>query len=199
MSPRDPIPSRAEMRRDAILDAAELVFAQKGYHEAGIADIAAELGIGHGTFYRYFKNKHDIATTILDRVVERIAAIGLAEDPEAANTLAEYRAQVDRILEGMLALAESHPHVVRFFHEQSVQVDVDRLARALDLHAAFTAHFLENGKAKGFLRADLDVASTAQQLVALIFDGMRRAVSLDAAGRRRWADAGVALMFRGLT
>ena len=55
------------------------------------ADIAAELGIGHGTFYRYFRNKHDIAAHVLDRVVERVAAGALEEDPEASDTLEEYR------------------------------------------------------------------------------------------------------------
>ncbi len=193
-----PVPDRAQLRRDEILDAAERIFATKGYHESGIADIAAELGIGHGTFYRYFKNKHDIAVTILERVIQRIAELGLSEDPNAAETLEQYRGQVERILDKMLELADSQPDVVRFFHQQSLQVDSDRLGAALDMHAKFTELFLTNGVKKGFLRAELDIEATSQQLVALIFDGMRRAVRMDAEGRRRWGKAGMALMFDGI-
>ena len=44
-----------EQKRKDILAASVQVFAEKGFHAAGIADIAQKLGIGHGTFYRYFK------------------------------------------------------------------------------------------------------------------------------------------------
>jgi AcrR family transcriptional regulator len=192
--------ARAELRRDEILDAAERVFAEKGYHEAGIADIAADLGMGHGTFYRYFRNKHDIAATVLERVVARIAAAGLAEDPEASETLDQYREQTARILRGMFDLIDEHPMVMRFFHSQSIVVDADRLAAALDAYSTFTRRFLANGVRRGFLRADLDVEITAQALVGIIFEGTRRALRepQPAELRRRWVDAGTALMFDGV-
>jgi AcrR family transcriptional regulator len=192
--------ARAELRRDEILDAAERVFAEKGYHEAGIADIAADLGMGHGTFYRYFRNKHDIAATVLERVVARIAAAGLAEDPEASETLDQYREQTARILRGMFDLIDEHPMVMRFFHSQSIVVDADRLAAALDAYSTFTRRFLANGVRRGFLRADLDVEITAQALVGIIFEGTRRALRAPqpAELRRRWVDAGTALMFDGV-
>ena len=194
-----PVTDRATMRRNEILDAAERIFADKGYHDTGIADIAAHLGIGHGTFYRYFKNKREIADRIMDRVISHMAAVGLAEDPEASDTIEAYRAQVSRILGGMLELAGSQPHLVRFFHQQSLVVDADRLARVLDQYAVFSQRFLINGVSKGFLRPDLDVECTAQALVSLIFEGMRRVLSTeDEHFRRRWIASGMALMFDGV-
>jgi AcrR family transcriptional regulator len=193
-------PTRADLRRDEILDAAERVFAEKGYYEAGIADIAAELGIGHGTFYRYFRNKHDIAATVLERVVERIAAAGLEEDPEASETLEQYREQTERILRRMFDLIDDHPMVMRFFHSQSPVVDAERLSAAIDGYAAHTARFLENGVRRGFLRGGLDTEITAQALVGVIFEGTRRALEAPqpAAVRERWIDAGTALIFEGV-
>ena len=200
MSAASAAAARAELRRDEILDAAERVFAEKGYHEAGIADIAAELGIGHGTFYRYFSNKHDIAATVLERVVARIAEAGLQEDPEASTTLEEYREQTVRILERMFDLIDEQPVVMRFFHVESLVVDPDRLYAALDAYAQFTERFLSNGVRRGFLRADLDVEVTAQALNALIFEGTRRAVMAPQPTdmRRRWIAAGTALMYDGI-
>jgi AcrR family transcriptional regulator len=193
-------PSRSELRRDEILDAAERVFAARGYHEAGIADIAAELRIGHGTFYRYFRNKHDIAATVLERVVARIAAAGLEEDPTAAGSVDEYRAQVERLLRRMFDLIDEHPVVMEFFHSQSLVVDADRMADALDTYASFTERFLSNGVSRGFLRADLDVPVTAQALVGIVFEGTRRALRARRPDevRDRWIAAGTALMFDGV-
>jgi AcrR family transcriptional regulator len=193
-------PSRGDLRRDEILGAAERVFAEKGYHEAGIADIAGDLGIGHGTFYRYFRNKHDIASTVLERVVDRIAAAGLEEDPEAAETIGQYREQTERILRRMFDLIDEHPMVMRFFHSQSLVVDADRLSAALDAYAAFTERFLANGIERGFLRRDLDTEITAQALVGIVFEGTRRALRAPqpAEVRRRWIAAGTALMFGGI-
>lgn len=191
---------RAERRREDILAAAERVFAEKGFHAAGIADIAAELGLGHGTFYRYFDNKQDIANRVLERVVARIAAPALSEDPEASETAAEYREQTIRILEGMFDLIEREPQVMRFFHGESMVVDSDGLASAVDAYSGYTARFLVNGVAKGFLRPTLDVEVTAQALVGIMLEGTRRALSASdrTEARRRWIDAGVALMFDGI-
>ena len=192
---------RVAARREEILDAAERIFADKGYHDAGIADIASDLGIGHGTFYRYFRNKQDIATRVLERVVNTIAQPALAEDPQAAMTLAEYRAQVGRIVAGMFDIVERHPHVMRFFHRQSLVVDARALGEALDAWSAYTAQFLDNGVRRGFLRADLDIEVTAQQLNGLVLEGTRRALAARQSPqlRRRWMDAGIALMFDGIS
>jgi AcrR family transcriptional regulator len=189
----------AARRREAILDAALRIFARKGYHQTGIADIASELGLGHGTFYRYFKNKHDIAVHVLDRVMMRIGEMARTEVPEASESLDEYRAQVHRLLARWLAFADEQPELLRLLHEQSVVIDLERLQRLVEGYVLFTMRFLHNGVAKRFLRADLDVRATAEMLVALILEGTRRALAApDAEARRRWAAAGMALMFDGV-
>lgn len=190
---------RKKARREEILAAAQKIFGAKGYHSSGIADIAEELGIGHGTFYRYFRNKHDIATAVLDQVIERLASVGLAEDPCASNTLEEYREQTARILSGMIDLAAEHPTVLHFFQTQSFAIDPDRLGQTMDRFAEYTGRFLQNGIDKRFLRADLDVEPTSQALVSLIFEGARRGLlGGDEALRDRWIAAGMALMFDGV-
>jgi AcrR family transcriptional regulator len=46
--------------RKAILDAAVKLFAEKGFDQTSIEDIATEAGIGKTTIYGYFPNKNDI-------------------------------------------------------------------------------------------------------------------------------------------
>jgi TetR/AcrR family fatty acid metabolism transcriptional regulator len=43
-----------------ILDAAVKVFANQGYHQSTVSQIAREAGVADGTIYLYFKNKDDI-------------------------------------------------------------------------------------------------------------------------------------------
>jgi len=191
-------PTLVDRRRDEIIDAAAHVFGEKGYHEAGIADIAARLGVGHGTFYRYFKSKRDIANTAFDRAVELVAATMLDEDPGVSATLDEYRAQVGRILGRLLDLFDEQPAMMRFFQRQ--MLDVERLGAALDGFAAYTAMFIQNGVDRGFLRPAIDVRLAAQSLVAVLFDITRRAAAepFDAQTKQALLSNAVDLMFFGL-
>lgn len=55
-------------RRNQILDAAAVLFAQQGFHTTTIKDIAKEAGIADGTIYNYFKNKTALLLAIFNRM-----------------------------------------------------------------------------------------------------------------------------------
>jgi TetR/AcrR family fatty acid metabolism transcriptional regulator len=77
-------------KREAILRAAIKVFAQKGYFNSKVADIAKEAGIADGTVYLYFKSKEEILHSVFDRAMEEFIAEGkreLAEIEEADKRL----------------------------------------------------------------------------------------------------------------
>jgi AcrR family transcriptional regulator len=58
----------AELRRSQILDAAAVVFAEKGFHRSTIKDVAKAAGVADGTIYNYFANKDALILGILDRL-----------------------------------------------------------------------------------------------------------------------------------
>ena len=60
---------RIARRRDEILTAAAHVFAEKGYANATIKEIAYEADVADGTIYNYFEGKHDILLGIADRLI----------------------------------------------------------------------------------------------------------------------------------
>lgn len=51
---------QARSKRDRILDAAQVVFAQKGYYYAKIEEIAELADVGKGTVYEYFASKQEL-------------------------------------------------------------------------------------------------------------------------------------------
>ena len=52
--------ARGERTRHRLLEAAESVFAELGYHEASIVKITEAAGVGQGTFYLYFESKKSV-------------------------------------------------------------------------------------------------------------------------------------------
>jgi AcrR family transcriptional regulator len=52
-------------RENLILQVAEEVFAEKGYHETSMEEIATRVGIAKGTLYLHFARKEDLARALL--------------------------------------------------------------------------------------------------------------------------------------
>jgi AcrR family transcriptional regulator len=55
-------------RKNQILDAAAVTFAEKGYHQTTIRDIAKQAGIADGTIYNYFSSKPELLLGIFERM-----------------------------------------------------------------------------------------------------------------------------------
>jgi AcrR family transcriptional regulator len=62
----------ATERRNQILDVAVTIFARESYAAAGTADIAAAVGVGEPTIYRYFPSKRELYIAALRRADEEV-------------------------------------------------------------------------------------------------------------------------------
>ena len=58
--------------REAILDAARAVFAERGFGAAGVVDIVRRSGLSQGTFYNYFPDKESIFRALVEESIEAI-------------------------------------------------------------------------------------------------------------------------------
>ena len=56
-------------RRTDIFKAAIKIFAQKGFHETKISDIAKEAKVADGTIYLYFENKNDLLIKCFEEMI----------------------------------------------------------------------------------------------------------------------------------
>ncbi|WP_282781263.1 TetR/AcrR family transcriptional regulator [Nocardia sp. CC201C] len=171
---------KAELRQE-IIDTAFACFAERGYHATGIADIATELGIGHGTFYRYFANKRDIIDHVIDDLATRIVeALGTENAPDAPTSLQEYREQTERIGAALNRIFLEDRRVAQLLLFQATGIDSEltmRLYGLLDTADMLTAGYLEHGVELGYLREDLDARNTARavtgMILAAILHGLR--------------------------
>jgi TetR/AcrR family transcriptional regulator, fatty acid metabolism regulator protein len=134
-------------KRTAILDAATVIFARRGFFGAQVADVAKAAGIAAGTVYLYFRSKDEILTSLFDRTMQE--AIG----------------------EGRTALADVHDPVERLRH--IARMHLARLGRDRNLAIVFqvelrqTTKFMEQFSTTG-LR---DYLAVIQQTIE---DGQKR-------------------------
>jgi AcrR family transcriptional regulator len=74
-------------KKGLLLEAAREVFSRKNFHDATIADITGEAGVGKGTFYLYFANKEELFREVVKDGVRRLrralgASLEGVDDPE---------------------------------------------------------------------------------------------------------------------
>ena len=131
---------RSEARQRQILDCAKRVFAERGFHAANVSHICAAAGIGRGTLYQYFANKHAVLTAILRESLERVRALMETMSRETAYPPAEHVTRATAIavstkqLRRLLAVVFDDADTLRILLREAVGLDA--LAReAATMHA----------------------------------------------------------------
>lgn len=68
---RVPKTARGRKTRDRLLEAAEVEFGEKGFHDAAISGITYRAGVALGSFYTYFDSKQEIFAALVTYMSER--------------------------------------------------------------------------------------------------------------------------------
>ena len=79
-----PAPTRGRPPRtshDQLASTALTLFVRDGFEETTLDDIAAAVGVGRRTLFRYFSSKNDLVWGNFDGVLERLRAELIAADP----------------------------------------------------------------------------------------------------------------------
>lgn len=195
---------RTEEKRRAILEAAATVFARRGYHAATVGLIAAELGMGLGTFYRYFKSKLEVFHAVIEEVMAEVTVVLASESPTASTSVAEYRAQVERLGRALFAAFQKNRSLARLLFVEAPGISAElneKLQAAVTFFGVATQAYLDNGVARGFLRAGLDTQITALLINSMIFEGVRHLAGAEDSSEvlERWIAASTALLFEGIS
>jgi AcrR family transcriptional regulator len=101
--------ARNDLYREHILDAAEAIFAERGFESAKLQEISARAGVSMGTIYAIFPGKEDLFRGILDRRGQQmlqVARDGAHGDPDP-------RVALDRLIEAYIDYFIAHPNFLR--------------------------------------------------------------------------------------
>jgi len=137
-----------------ILEAAIKVFAEQGFHNSTISQVAREAGVADGTIYLYFKNKTDILShfftyksrLVFDRFREVVDQAGSAEDKLRSlvyRHLTEF--QRDR---NMAVVFQCEALMSRYVNEEYIREITKNYFSILD-------EIIRQGQAEGSVRKEL--------------------------------------------
>ncbi len=157
-----PLTKRGEATRRRLLEAAEHVFADQGYHEASIVKITERAGIGLGTFYLYFDSKQAVFESLVVDLNQRVRH-SMAEAMAGAAT----RIDAERAgFAGFFRFTAEHPALYRIVREaEFVSPEMLRLhyTRIVEGYEAG----LRRAQQAGEIDAALDPAVTAWALMGM--------------------------------
>jgi AcrR family transcriptional regulator len=133
--------------RELLLRAARDVFAERGV-AATLDDVARQAGLGVGTAYRHFANKHELITAVVreafqDMIVEGQRCLALDDPWQAITDFATYAMSIQSHDRGLRDVFNSVPAWDRFEGER------DQLTVLLD-------ELFTRARAAGVVRDDAD-------------------------------------------
>ncbi len=176
-------PIDPDARRAQILGAAREVFARRGYHAAGVADIIEAAGVARGTFYNYFESKRAIFQAVLQELMD---AVSQAVEP--IDVALPVPAQVRDNLGRIVAILQEMGEGARILFTDAPGIDAEGTEAVREFYGAAMARVeraLHTGQVLGLVRAG-NVSLTAACLVGMlkepVFQGLLHGQPIDVDG-----------------
>ena len=168
----------AAARRQAILDAALTVFAERGYEAARLDDMAAKAGVAKGTLYLYFKDKEALFEALVRGAVSPIlgqaSAAAAMPGMKAAGVLELFFALFQKevlgtnrklLLRLIISEGPRFPALAEFYYREVVSQGL-KLMRTVARNAVASGEFTSDAAAR------FPQLIVAPLLMAAIWDSM---------------------------
>jgi TetR/AcrR family fatty acid metabolism transcriptional regulator len=150
-----------------IIEAAVVVIAENGYHQAQVSKIAKQAGVADGTIYLYFKNKEDILVslfqekmgTFIEKIQKEIE--GISSPSEKLYVLVKKHFQ--------LLSADHHLAIVTQLELRQSNKELRlRINEVLKGYLRVVEQIVKEGIEKGEFRKDLDIRLARQMIFGTI-------------------------------
>jgi TetR/AcrR family fatty acid metabolism transcriptional regulator len=154
-------------KRERILDAAERVFAQSGFFNARVSEIARSAGVADGTIYLYFKSKDDLLISLFESRMERVNA-KLAAAAASAGTSTD---KLEAIIRTHLAMVRENPQVA-----EVLTIELRQSSKFMKEHSSprfgellkLMASVIAEGQAGGELATDIPAPLAARMIFGIV-------------------------------
>ena len=183
------VPEYKEEAKSRILEAANKVFAERGYHEATMDDIAKRLGVSKGAIYLYFSSKEDLFEAMCKTAPQAFKEILYSSFGDEENPVQSATQFFDK----MLKLSASNPGLsFEILSEASRSPSLKRILRQNhEEYERVLTGFLAEGRKRKIVGDNLDIRPLANALIAL-WNGLETllvsGLPIDEA-RRAWLEA----------
>jgi AcrR family transcriptional regulator len=154
--------------RDAILDAAEQLFARQGFAATTIKQIGVAANVNSALLYYYFADKEALYREVLARLIGGLAAEGL----HRVQGVHDPRQAIRALVEGQVEMLLARPHLPQLMareltDHQAVHAHgaiTERLAGLFDA----VCEIVRSGQRAGIFRGDLEPRHAAISTIAQV-------------------------------
>jgi len=139
-----------------IIDAAVIVIAENGYHQAQVSKIAKQANVADGTIYLYFKNKEDILISVF---TEKMAVF--------VNNLKDIIKGETSSSEKLLKMIDNHFRVLATDHHLAIVTQLElrqsnkdirlKINDVLKEYLSLLDHILIEGLENGEFNKEMDI------------------------------------------
>jgi len=148
----------AVRNRELLIDAAREVFASRGI-EASLDEIAKHAGVGVGTAYRHFCNKHELVAACAHQALDRVVQIA-----EQALETGDVWQGIVAFFEGVLSLQAENRGLRELFLGD---YDPDEVSLPRERLIAALGELLGRGQQAGQVRADAELTDLSFLMLML--------------------------------
>lgn len=172
-------------KRQRILDAALKVFADRGFYNAKVSEVARAAGVADGTIYLYFENKDDLLIQLFE---DRMEYIIRRLNDELARTVGNPLDQIRSLIHLHVDLAIHDPDLAEFITvelRQSGKFIREYENPQFVQYLRVLRDIVETGQREGYIRTGLD----SRLIVRAIFGALDEVLlTLTLASRSRSVD-----------
>jgi AcrR family transcriptional regulator len=170
--------TQSQDSRDEILKAAIQLFANRGFHETSMSEVAREAKVSKALIFWHFKTKEDLFLAVLNRLLEPYV-IDFAEESEKLDA----REQIKKLIAGYVNFVRENASSVSFFlrrfmnGEEMPDAFTEQIRRLYDLYKALLTDRIRLAQEKGLcahtyqpdVMADFVLAALNGLLINLLF------------------------------
>jgi TetR/AcrR family fatty acid metabolism transcriptional regulator len=148
-------PTRRTDKRTRITEAAIEVFAERGFSQARVSDVARRAGVADGTIYLYFKSKDDLLLSVFEEKMDfmleglREALVGCDDPPEQIRRFTRFHFEQVRTNRAAAEVLQLELRMSRKFLKEY------RPEKLWSYLGMFRSILLE-GQRRGVFRGDVD-------------------------------------------
>lgn len=154
--------SKVSDKKDKIIEAALILFADRGFHGTNVPAIAKLANVGTGTIYRYFKSKEELVNAVYQKSANQLYESISLQFPTDESIFKQYLFIMERFIQfakenkKAFIFIETHNHAD--YLDQISIIQMQKLEK-------FLCVFLEKGVNAGQLRSDI----ACEALIAIVY------------------------------
>ena len=185
---------KSEDKRNAILDAATRVFAERGLTAAPTSEISKQAGVAEGTLFTYFKTKDDLINALYREIKLELADAMMSGFPRKKSV----RTRLRHVWDGYVSWGVKHPEQRKVLAQLQVSGMLSK-----ESIAAGGAPFVEmqnmirNAIGQHIFRTDLPIELISKTMVALA-EATMDLIVLKPAMANKYSNSGFEIYWAGI-